>query len=78
MCLSVSHDRPITVRGKSRLVREDEHDKSDEEEEEEDELGTMTFGSRKEPGRQMQVGRERQREREREERVKERESEREE
>ena len=66
--LSVSHDRPVAARGTSRLVREDENDKSDEEEEDE-ELGTITFGSKKEPRKQMQVRegeRERERERERE------------
>ena len=41
--------------GKSRLVREDEHDKSDDEEEDEP---TMSFGKKVEPGRQMQVRKE--------------------
>jgi hypothetical protein len=41
--------------GKSRLVREDENDKSDEEGNE-DEGSHMTFYKRDEPGRQMQVG----------------------
>ena len=41
--------------GKSRLIREDEHDKSDDEEEDEP---TMSFGKKVEPGRQMQVRKE--------------------
>lgn len=44
------------VSGKSRLIREDEHDKSDEDEEEGDAPSHhMTFGKKVEPARQLQV-----------------------
>lgn len=51
---------PPKASGKSRLIREDENDKSDEEEE--GVAGHMTFGKKDEPGRQMEVsiGREEQ------------------
>lgn len=43
------------VSGKSRLIREDEHDKSDEDEDEEGLSRHMTFGKKVEPARQLQV-----------------------
>ena len=39
------------AKGKSRLIRDDEHDKSDDD----DDDRIMNFGKTNEPGRQLQV-----------------------
>lgn len=44
-----------SIKGKSRLIREDENDRSDEDVDEEEESRVRTFGKKNEPAKQMQV-----------------------
>ena len=44
-----------STRGRSRLVREDDNDRSDEDADEEEEGRVRTFGKKNQPAKQMQV-----------------------
>lgn len=46
-----------SVRGKSRLIREDENDRSDEDADDEEGSRVRTFGGKAQPAKQMQVSR---------------------
>ena len=44
-----------SVKGKSRLIRDDDNDRSDEEGDEEEGSRVLTFGNKTQPAKQMQV-----------------------